>query len=517
MPAATLYKNFMGISGPGGLNYGLSKRLVQLYLLCLVREGRHRITLSGRNLPADVIDYSNIASIDFKTAVLDAFDQVQRLKPPEGWEMLAPFAAAILDDPALQKVREDAEIQIAVTRLLKFMEEQTQPVQGLRTDLADLFQELAQPNPLDERLAAWEKFLKSPVEAADPIPYLRLAVEKSFAYPIYHQDELDPADVDDLIVRRAELEQARKFLGHSERVRAAYRYAQSIFSAELQAQEPALSAIQRKLDLVRDQLSSLAKLVSNESGLLSELLEPAADAIQSYSTRYLQAFDRVVSHTEQARQRILELSQTPDFQTLDRLGHVQQLGASPVQPLNERFGKLAASDELFPALPDPGDGRAAVEPLAAAARLSANPGKARPPFSKAPMQLSRQAEQALQAALLEKAALLHSDAVRSRLEQGRGEPFIAAILAAADTQSMASVLVHCIGQAPPEEASANIEKLARYLHRIQVRKVSLSDFQPGKRTIETSDVDQITQEFRDFLLSALQTGNDDEFPIIEIQ
>ena len=102
MVAGTIYKNFMGINGPNGINYGLSKRMVQMYLLCLVREGRIRITLSGRNLPAEVVDYSNIAALDFKVALLDAFDQVQRLKPPEGWEVLAPFAAILLQDDSVK-------------------------------------------------------------------------------------------------------------------------------------------------------------------------------------------------------------------------------------------------------------------------------------------------------------------------------------------------------------------------------------------------------------------------------
>ena len=114
LPVETIYKNFMGIHGPNDVHYGLSKRMVQLYLLCLVREGKLRINLSGRNLPVEVIDYSNINGIDFKVAVLDSFNQIQRLKPPEGWETLAPFAAVILGDPAIQTVHEDADIQGAL-------------------------------------------------------------------------------------------------------------------------------------------------------------------------------------------------------------------------------------------------------------------------------------------------------------------------------------------------------------------------------------------------------------------
>ncbi len=38
MPVVSVYKNFMGTNGPYGLHYGLNKRMVQLYLLCLVQE-----------------------------------------------------------------------------------------------------------------------------------------------------------------------------------------------------------------------------------------------------------------------------------------------------------------------------------------------------------------------------------------------------------------------------------------------------------------------------------------------
>ena len=223
LPVETVYKNFMGINGPGGQHYGLSKRMVQMYLLCLVRDGRLRINLAGRNLPVEVVDYSNIAGVDFKVAVLDAFHQAQRLKPPEGWETLAPFAAVLLGDPNLKTVHEDADIQEAIQRLTAYKNEQLKPFQGLSSELADLFSELQQPNPLSERLIAWEKFLKSAVDVADPIPYLRSGLEKAFGYQIFQEDQVDQADVDDLATRIAEIEQARKLLQYGERLRAAQR------------------------------------------------------------------------------------------------------------------------------------------------------------------------------------------------------------------------------------------------------------------------------------------------------
>ena len=72
MKIETLYKNFMGIGGPK--DYGLNRRMVQIFLLCLVRDGRIRIGLSAKSgLPYPHIDYANIGDIEFTAAALGAF------------------------------------------------------------------------------------------------------------------------------------------------------------------------------------------------------------------------------------------------------------------------------------------------------------------------------------------------------------------------------------------------------------------------------------------------------------
>ena len=57
----------------------------------------------------------------------------------------------------------------------------------------------------------------------------------------------------------------------------------------------------------------------------------------------------------------------------------------------------------------------------------------------------------------------------------------------------------------------------RFLKQIQVRKLRLSDFSPGKQTIEAGDIEQIVAEFRQFLLAALRTDSDDELPVVELE
>ena len=511
LPADTVYKNFMGINGPGGQHYGLSKRLVQLYLLCLVREGKIRITLFGKNVPVDVIDYSNIAGIDFKVAVLDAFYQVQRLKPPEGWEVLAPFAAVLLADPGLQTIHEDADIQNAIQRLLAFKAEQLKPVQNLQIGMTDLFLEIQQTNPLVDRLQAWEKFLKAQVDSLDPIPYFRNALQKAFGYQIYQEDQVEQADVDDLSTRKAEVEQAGKILQYSERIRAAYRYTQ----IEL-PNDPALSPTRAALDLVKLRITNLSEYLASESRLLNELLDPASEAIQSYSVRYLQALDQVVSSTEQVRQQLRDLKSLPHYQTLVALEQVPQLASGAVKTISALFTATANSSDLFPAQVT----RSSVErelvnwPQPATCPLTLQNAS---DWIVAAEGCQANCQEKLYGALREKAALLFSDALRSRLAQGKGEVFIDTILGAKTIEIILVFLVESLTKTSPEILEHNLELLRRYLQRIRVVKIRMSDFRPGKNTLEKSDVEQIAEEFRSFLIDCFRADTQDEFVIVEIE
>ena len=63
--------------------------MIDIYLLCLVREGKLRILLSGKGAGTDAIDYTNIADQSFNAALLNSMTKIQRLKAPEGWPLLA--------------------------------------------------------------------------------------------------------------------------------------------------------------------------------------------------------------------------------------------------------------------------------------------------------------------------------------------------------------------------------------------------------------------------------------------
>ena len=124
-------------------------------------------------------------------------------------------------------------------------------------------------------------------------------------------------------------------------------------------------------------------------------------------------------------------------------------------------------------------------------------------------------EGALNTAMLDKAALLHSDALRDRLAQGKDEPFIAGLLMAQDVGEVANYLTQALGRDTRQEPDP-VQLLTRYLKRLSVRELCLIDFSPSKRTIERGDLDQLASEFRAFLLDAL-AADEDELPVIELE
>jgi hypothetical protein len=328
---------------------------------------------------------------------------------------------------------------------------------------------------------------------------------------MFIKKSVDQADVDDLAARKVEIEQAGKILQYGERLRAAQRYAQMTLPDESE-----LASVRSTLDLVRTRLKHLNMYLSNEAQLLSELLDPATDAINSYSVRYLQVFDRVVSTTEQARISLQQLCHHPEYITLSRLERVSQLASGAALALESRFTEAATGDALFPA----NITRAYIE-----RELGRSPQPLNCPLTldnasswiAAASWSLEECRAALHEVLRDKAALLTSDALRGRLVQGAGMPFIDALLAADSPEALAQVLVDQIGALSEDDAARPLDLLRRYLQRITVCKVRLSDFKPSKHTIEQVDVPMIVEEFAEFLSGAFGVDEDDELPVVEIE
>jgi hypothetical protein len=109
---------------------------------------------------------------------------------------------------------------------------------------------------------------------------------------------------------------------------------------------------------------------------------------------------------------------------------------------------------------------------------------------------------------------LMTPAIRERLEQGRKEKPIAEMLKCETAEKLRDTLKRLL-----LEDDNVVELINRYLKKIIVVQVNLSDFKPSLGSVEPDQIPQVAQEFQEFLKQAAEdAGNqDDELPVLQIE
>ena len=505
IPVTSLYKNFTGIGGPNGKNYGLSRRMIDIYLLSLVRQGKVRVTLSGKAAAtADFLDYSNIEETTFNAALLNGMAKVQRLKAPEGWTVLAPYAAVLLEDESVRNVQQDAAINAAVKKLLDVHSGQGASLASLATRLEDLFAEIRQANPVAETMADWKTFFAAEIDRTDPITHLRHALDTAFGYKVYQDNEAKQAEVDDLASRRLTWRRAEAFAGHEREIKAAARY------ARLQvAPTGVLGELAGKIKALGKTLEKVGDLMESEAKLQAQLLDPLEEIQATYRTRYLQAYDTVTGECEAARHAIDKLARSPERKALEALATIEALGKLDLGGLEKKVADC--KDRLFQTDVDRNEVERAL--------------RDRPDPEGCPLQLDqaealiREAKETLEEArsrvraeLVAAAGLLRQPALWSLLEQGRTESFLAEVLATPDATALAELLA---ARLPDHPERARL--LAQYLKRVVIRVVRMQDFRPSQAMVEKGDIERVVGEFRQFLRAAVDGEEANQRTILEIR
>src|SRR6266567_2928120 len=103
--------------------------------------------------------------------------KTQRLKAPEGWPVLAPYAAMLLDDESLKTIQKDGDIAAALDRMRKWREQKQPEVETLCERLDGLMADIQQTNPVADCLASWKAFLSDKIDDAEAIAHLLSAFD----------------------------------------------------------------------------------------------------------------------------------------------------------------------------------------------------------------------------------------------------------------------------------------------------------------------------------------------------
>jgi hypothetical protein len=267
---------------------------------------------------------------------------------------------------------------------------------------------------------------------------------------------------------------------------------------------------------LKDKLRSLGKkfdhvadLMESEAKLQSQLLD-LLDSIQGiYRIRYLQAFDEVTGKCEEVRTGIDSLPDSRPFKAVAELAQIDALASVNVSSLKDELA--CYKDGLFQSTLDRNGVERGLKDRPQPEGCSLQVDEAEGHIAAAEDALE-QASGVIRSALVNMASLLRQPALRTLLEQGRQEKFIADVLAAASDDKLADLLAEYI---PADLGNAKL--LAKYLNKIVVKVVRLQDFQPTKTKVEKGDIEAVVGEFRRFLETALDGDGAGQSTIVEIR
>jgi hypothetical protein len=504
MKVETLYKNFTGIGGPK--DYGLTKRMVQIFLLCLVREGKVRVNLGPRaGTTVSVIDYSNIETVEFSTKALDSLTELQKVTKPGNWDVLRPYAEKLLggEIPISQT---DSEISNTRSKIRGIFAEEQGEAKTYLDKSQKLFNKLKTENPYETELSQMVKLFSVDISGVDDISLVLYALKDAFSYQAFDANQWSQQEIDDFANRLENYRSLKRFLLYDNDLISASEYCSHEVPEGKDFND--IRQIQRELS---GKLSDLKPFIDSEVKLKTELIDTIKNLIHEYTSVYAVIHDSVVECIEKYRKDIQNIPDTDEFRALKILESISALSPAISGQIEEKCKEL--EQQIF-SCPNPS--RVSIE----------NQLKHRPvhecnltfsnysDYIQIAEKSAVEAKDLLNSSIDSKMSVFLTPKIRQRLEQGKTEKVISDILNCGTSEEVCSVLIKaCI------ENQSVVEIISRYLKRVIVRKVKMSDFKPSIKTIEKDQIPILTQEFRVYLEQAMDSSEDDEdvLPVLQVE
>ncbi|MBU0995361.1 MAG: hypothetical protein KJ737_22930 [Proteobacteria bacterium] len=514
MKVDTLYKNFMGIGGPK--DYGLTRRMVQLYMLCLVRDGRARVTLGAKaGLAIPMLDYSNIADVDFSTKVLDGLSEVQKVAKPENWDVLRPYAEKLLE-VEIPVTQDDAIISDHRVKLRQLFVQEKEISSRIVTRAQSLFDVLKSDNPYKTELDQVLKLFASSIDGGDDIHLILYALKEAMGYQAFDTNMANSVEVDDLAIRLKNYKDIRTFLEYEAELRTAHAYC-----AVTLGDQKELSNARKSIEKVRAKLGSLKDYIDSDVKLKTELIghfppvegekDTIAAMIREYSSTYLPMHESVMNKIDDSRKKFQDAITGTDIMVLGVLD-----GITALQP--------ASTDKLVTDLEEIGT---KVFECPSPSRASVEDHLRSGPFHECGLSFvnasiyvqvaegaAQTAHQLLNEAYRKKMEVFLNPAVRKRLEQGKTESVIDSLLSCQTIDELREYFIKAVQEIP-----GIVEIINKYLKRISVKRVRIADFKPKTSTIQKDQIKKVAEEFNHFLELQFNDneGDEDSLPMLLLE
>ena len=514
MKMETLYKNFMGIGGPK--DYGLTRRMVQLYVLSLVREGKIRTGVGPKSgLSSPWIDYSNIADIDFSAKIIDSLTEIQKIAKPENWEALRPYAEKILGEE-IPSTHDDSIISEYRARLRNLFAKEKEESGRVCSKAKGLFETLAISNPYETEVDQVSRLFSTDLGGGNDIDLLLYGLKDIFGYQVFDTGNVSQTEVDDLANRLKNYKDLQNFLTFKNELMTANLYCNHHIPEHEYLKE--VRKVQRK---VGKKLANLQPYIDSDIKLRTELIgkmppEPGETGtigklIHEYTVAYMALHDSVTDKTDRYEKEIRSILQGKEIKAFRILEKISALQPAVCNTLENEITRLAQG--IFSC---PSPSRRSIEeqakrgPVHECGLTFLNAQD----HIEAAKQAADKAIRLFNTTFDSKIEIFLNPTVRERLKQGKSEPLIAGLLKCNSTSELRSYLVKCCIEDP-----SIVDVINRYLKRIAVKRVKMVDFKPTISTIEKEQIPMLTQEFHKYLEDQINEieSDEDTLPMLKLE
>ncbi|MGV8120120.1 MAG: hypothetical protein AB2L14_10215 [Candidatus Xenobiia bacterium LiM19] len=506
MKITTLYKNFMG-TGVGNNDYGLTRRMVQIYLLCLAKNGKIRVGLSPKaGVSFTHIDYSTIGDMDFSAKVLESLTDIEKVARPENWDVLRPYAEKLLGR-VIQDTHDEALIsQYRILLGEKFADEKTE-AQRIREKAKRLFDALQIQNPYEKVLDQVASLYDREIDRSDDINSMLYALKDVFNYAAYDTLRVSSDEISDLANRLKNHHDMEKLVSCESELISLNNYCTYDFPSQ-----PELKEVKNIVQSLKDRLSHFQDYIDSEIKLKTELLgsfPPATGEratrgrlIQEYAPVYLTLHNHVIKQAEKEKSEIQILLESDELKALEILEGISALKPESYEAV-VRF--LRDKSESIVQCKSPS--KTSIESSLAKAPVH-DCGISFHNVQDLIQEARRASEEArshFNNVLNGKIEILRNPTVQGRLSQGSSEPLIRELLECSDAVELRAYLVK-----KSMEDKAFVTLINKYLKKLVVKSVRLSQFKPSNSTIEKGQIENVCNEFRDFLESQIKDQRQDK-------
>jgi hypothetical protein len=500
----TIYKNFMGIKGYEGKNFGLTKHVIQIYLLCLVKQGKIKINLTQKSgLTSEYIDYSNISQTEFNARILSGFIDIVKMIKPENWEILRPYLGVLIGEEIPFDCTDEkiVEYREKLNTLFKTEKEIANTLVD-RTNI--LFNKIYAINPYSSDIANFKKLFNHEL-GEDEINGALYALKIAFNYDAFETETSSQSEIDDLKIKFSHYKNMKTFMENENDLLLANTYRKYDFPKITE-----LNNVITNIELLDQKFNDLTPYIDSKVKLKTELIGDSLKItgnegtlyyiIADYLALYKTMHEYTLSEIEKNKNAIENFTKTQKWIIVTELQKIESLQPKIVidivRKIDEEIRSLnTCSDPSIASL----ETKIKTYPEHDCG-LSFTNYQTKINYSKTSLE---SIEKIVSTGTTHTFIFFLSPTIKEKLSQGKDDESIKSLINCKDEDQLIKFFSKYL-----TKDKDLINKINKFLKQLKMRTIKLDDFNPSITLIEEDQIDKITEEFSKFLA--------DEFKKIEL-